>query len=67
MKFQLALCLVAIAAGIVVADESKGPKVTDKVSNNISPTLSHTHTQPCMYASIIVYLRHFSIHMKINR
>ncbi|KAM8713967.1 hypothetical protein ACLKA7_014172 [Drosophila subpalustris] len=31
MKFQLALCLVAIAAGIVVADESKGPKVTDKV------------------------------------
>lgn len=63
MKFQLALCLVAIAAGIVVADESKGPKVTDKVSNNINPTLSHT----CMYASIIVYLRHFSIHMKINR
>ncbi|KAL7737024.1 hypothetical protein ACLKA6_005250 [Drosophila palustris] len=31
MKYQLALCLVAIAAGIVVADESKGPKVTDKV------------------------------------
>lgn len=53
MKFQLALCLVAIAAGIVVADESKGPKVTDKVSNNINPTLSHTHThiniQPCMH------------------
>lgn len=51
MKFQLALCLVAIATGIVVADESKGPKVTDKVSNNINPTLSHTHIniQPCMH------------------
>ncbi|KAH8371423.1 hypothetical protein KR093_007370 [Drosophila rubida] len=36
MKFQLALCLVAIAAGIVVADESKGPKVTDKVFFDIT-------------------------------
>ncbi|XP_062133024.1 peptidyl-prolyl cis-trans isomerase 5 [Drosophila sulfurigaster albostrigata] len=36
MKFQLALCLVAIAAGIVVADESKGPKVTDEVYFDIT-------------------------------
>ncbi|XP_030560414.1 peptidyl-prolyl cis-trans isomerase 6 [Drosophila novamexicana] len=36
MKLQLALCLVAIAAGIVVADESKGPKVTDKVFFDIT-------------------------------
>lgn len=31
MKFLLALCLVAFASGIVNADESKGPKVTEKV------------------------------------
>lgn len=31
MKFLLALCLVALASGIVNADESKGPKVTEKV------------------------------------
>lgn len=46
MKFQLALCLVAIAAGIVVADESKGPKVTDKVSNIIP---AHSHIQACIH------------------
>lgn len=31
MKFLLSLCLVALASGIVSADESKGPKVTEKV------------------------------------
>ncbi|ALC42381.1 CG2852 [Drosophila busckii] len=36
MKFQLALCLIAIAIGSVVADESKGPKVTDKVFFDIT-------------------------------
>ncbi|XP_011193082.1 peptidyl-prolyl cis-trans isomerase 5 [Zeugodacus cucurbitae] len=36
MKLYLGLCLVALAAGIVVADESKGPKVTDKVFFDIT-------------------------------
>lgn len=31
MKLFLSVCLVALVAGIVSADESKGPKVTDKV------------------------------------
>ncbi|XP_039955128.1 peptidyl-prolyl cis-trans isomerase 5 [Bactrocera neohumeralis] len=36
MRLYLGLCLVALAAGIVVADESKGPKVTDKVFFDIT-------------------------------
>ncbi|XP_065367175.1 peptidyl-prolyl cis-trans isomerase 5 [Calliphora vicina] len=36
MKFLLSLCLVALASGIVNADESKGPKVTEKVFFDIT-------------------------------
>ncbi|CAD7014759.1 peptidyl-prolyl cis-trans isomerase 5 [Ceratitis capitata] len=36
MKLYLGLCLVALVAGIAKADESKGPKVTDKVYFDIT-------------------------------
>ncbi|XP_053967227.1 peptidyl-prolyl cis-trans isomerase 5 [Anastrepha ludens] len=36
MKLYLGLCLVALVAGSVMADESKGPKVTDKVFFDIT-------------------------------
>lgn len=58
MKFSLALCLLAITTGIVVADESKGPKVTDKVG-----TYNHIHT----YRIILCVPASLGIHKHINQ
>lgn len=49
MKLILSALLVALVAGIVCADDAKGPKVTDKVSISVlilqlASLHTHTHT-----------------------
>jgi len=57
MKLFLSVCVVALVAGIVVADDSKGPKVTEKVGASlfiVLPLSQNSYSYPshlCIYTS----------------